>query len=679
MNMKKTIAAIAAGAVAVSAMATTVSAVESGTLNYNLVNTLQNQKNGKVTLKATFPNVKLVAGQPVYVQAVGMGWNDKIVVSGQYIDTNKAINPITFTRDIWSEGYSAATEDMFGNWNDKTKPVQKDWPDNTVRIPVNKINDGSPALIGGDANATEGTAGEAASVVATYNGFAVAANVDTIKANGIAAGTYTLTYQAASAAVPEVPAGWTASDASTPSASDIATLNALREANPGQPSYSIPGVPGVTYTYSAGTPAKPAKEAGFFTADGTLSAASFGITGVNGTPAAGDKIIVTYKAATEGTAGTDVVTANITVTVNMKAITDKDWENVNKKIQSGTYGIKLGNTADAGVAPSYGGNFVFGDATGSAFTAPTSYKQPYMTQINNGIDNYTNILTYIENANLLGDASDKKTYKNATAVINDAIENFETVTFTFNTAAANVRFAAATGTKTNPVINHDNINKEYNDTLKKLGTNEFIVGLYAENDWEGVDTYKAFGDHTYDWFYSPEGTGYTGMDWSGTNLFAGALVVNEGYTMSLSNTEYFDWTKTAISFDWDAIMDGAATTNNYATYVHSLKLATSQMWFWDSMDVVLVAGEADDVSADAGAEVDDDTLDDEGDDEIIADDEEDDEPVVDDEDEEPAPVAPVEEEPAPVAPNPSTGNASVALAVIPVALAAAAIVAKKRG
>ena len=39
----------------------------------------------------------------------------------------------------------------------------------------------------------------------------------------------------------------------------------------------------------------------------------------------------------------------------------------------------------------------------------------------------------------------------------------------------------------------------------------------------------------------------------------------------------------------------------------------------------------------------------------------------------------VDEEPAPVVTNPPTGNASVALAVIPVALAAAAIVAKKRG
>lgn len=597
MNMKKTIAAIAAGAVAVSAMATTVSALESGTLNYNLVNTLANQKNGKLTLKATFPNVKLVSGTDVTVLAVGMGWNDKVVVSGQYIDTNKAIAPITFTRDIWSEGYSAATEAMIG-------------VDNTITIPVRAVNDGSPALIGGTAtDAVPGTPAvdpvKAASEV-TAKSANITAEVGDIKVqtaafDGMADGTYTIKYDVDK---------WVILDAEGFSTGKVILVNGATGEADGET---------LTVKYTAPVAGKPE---------------------VPGTP------------ATEGGQ-----MANITVTVSMKTIDDKDWETVNKKIQSGVYGIKF--------------NGVYGDATGSAFTAPTKFKAPLMSQVT---DN-TNIITYLQNANTNGD---DKGYKNVGAVLNDAIENFETVTFTFNTAAANVRFAAATGTKTAPVINNDNINKNYNDTLKKLKDGEFIVGLYAENDWEGVDTYKAFGDHTYDWYYSPEGTGMVGMDWGGQNLFAGALIINEGLTMSLSNTEYFDWTKTSISFDWDSIMDGAATTNNYATYIHSMKLATSNMWFWDSMDVVLVAGESDDVSADAGVEADDETLDDnEADDEIVADDD-DDEPVADDEDEEPAaPV--VDEEPAPVVTNPPTGNASVALAVIPVALAAAAIVAKKRG
>lgn len=77
----------------------------------------------------------------------------------------------------------------------------------------------------------------------------------------------------------------------------------------------------------------------------------------------------------------------------------------------------------------------------------------------------------------------------------------------------------------------------------------------------------------------------------------------------------------------------------------------------------------------AGVEADDATLDDAGDEVIDAGDDEEDEVPVDDaadEDETPAPV--VDETPAP---NPPTGNSPIALAVIPVALAAAAVVAKK--
>lgn len=80
----------------------------------------------------------------------------------------------------------------------------------------------------------------------------------------------------------------------------------------------------------------------------------------------------------------------------------------------------------------------------------------------------------------------------------------------------------------------------------------------------------------------------------------------------------------------------------------------------------------------AGAEVDDDTLDD-GDEIVeIEDGDEGDETPDDGDDEDEAPAAPVEDE-TPAAPvqNPPTGNAPIALAVIPVALAAAAVVAKK--
>ncbi len=627
MNMKKTIAAIAAGAVAVSAMATTVSALESGSLTYNLVNTLEDQSNGKLTIKATFQNVKLVSGQEVVINPKGMGWTDKVVVSGQYIDTNKAIAPMTFTRDIWSEGYSSQTEDMIKG--------------DGIHIPVKAVNDGSPALMGGVAtDATPDTPAvdpvPAASEVTDKSANITAAvadiKVQTAAFAGMADGTYTIKYDTDK---------WVILDAEGFSTGKEILVNGATGEADGET---------LTVKYTAPVEGKPA---------------------VPGAP------------ATDG-----AQMANITVTVTMKAIDEKDWETINKALKHPDHADGLGISL----------NGVWGDATGSGFTAPTKRRAPLMTYYTDNL----NVIEYLEKAHVNGD---DKGYANVGAVINDAIENYETVTFTFNTASANVAWGVASiGTdgakKFNPTFvwtTNDGKQKSRTDVAAEFGQlinktdkwgesyqdwkydrdDYIIMGYYPDNDWEGVDTYKAFGDHTYDWFYSPEGTGMVGMDWAGQDLFAGALIVNEKQTMSLGNTEYFDWNKTSISFDWDAIMDGAATTNNYATYVHSLKLATSQYWFWDSMNLVLTAGESDDVSADAGVEADDETLDDE-DDEII-DGDDDDEPVADDdEDEEPAPVVD-EPAPAPVVTNPPTGNASVALAVIPVALAAAAIVAKKRG
>ncbi len=627
MNMKKTIAAIAAGAVAVSAMATTVSALESGSLTYNLVNTLEDQSNGKLTIKATFQNVKLVSGQEVVINPKGMGWTDKVVVSGQYIDTNKAIAPMTFTRDIWSEGYSSQTEDMIKG--------------DGIHIPVKAVNDGSPALMGGvatdatpDTPAVDPVPAESEVTDKSANITAAVADikVQTAAFAGMAGGTYTIKYDTDK---------WVILDAEGFSTGKEILVNGATGEADGET---------LTVKYTAPVEGKPA---------------------VPGAP------------ATDG-----AQMANITVTVTMKAIDEKDWETINKALKHPEHADGIGISL----------NGVWGDATGSGFTAPTKRRAPLMTYYTDNL----NVIEYLEKAHVNGD---DKGYANVGAVINDAIENYETVTFTFNTASANVAWGVASiGTdgakKFNPTFvwtTNDGKQKSRTDVAAEFGQlinktdkwgesyqdwkydrdDYIIMGYYPDNDWEGVDTYKAFGDHTYDWFYSPEGTGMVGMDWAGQDLFAGALIVNEKQTMSLGNTEYFDWNKTSISFDWDAIMDGAATTNNYATYVHSLKLATSQYWFWDSMNLVLTAGESDDVSADAGVEADDETLDDE-DDEII-DGDDDDEPVADDdEDEEPAPVVD-EPAPAPVVTNPPTGNASVALAVIPVALAAAAIVAKKRG
>lgn len=317
-------------------------------------------------------------------------------------------------------------------------------------------------------------------------------------------------------------------------------------------------------------------------------------------------------------------------------------------------------------------------------------------------------------------------YANVAAVLNDAIANYEGVVFKFNTAKQNIAWMKAPEyTDTVSVSGIDdwkfNLGNFFwddgngwsamtNDDVRKLtlkdlathvhGNEDGIVAAYV--DYGGTDAYTKFNQHLYNGTVNPyysqlagnfaaEGTGYVGFDWNGYNLFQGALVINENLTMSLSDTEFFDYTDTSLSFDWDAVYSNAMTSNNFATYVQSIKLATSSTWYWDSMDIVLTAGSAEDASSGAGVTGDDETLDgdddtdadddisldDDGDDDVdtSADDDDDDVDTSADDDDDTNDT----EAPAQTTNNPQTGNASVALAVIPVALAAAAIVAKKRG
>lgn len=292
----------------------------------------------------------------------------------------------------------------------------------------------------------------------------------------------------------------------------------------------------------------------------------------------------------------------------------------------------------------------------------TEYFIPFKTAIKNN----QNVTAYLQNT---------QGYHNVGAVLNDAIENYESVTFTFNTATNGIVWTPAEGA--------DSFEKFYGtDQWGGAGYYETglasvggyadkLVGVYSA-EWWADSSYKSFDQHLYQGTtglygsysdgtsYASENSGYLGFDWTGYNLFQGALIINENLTMSLAETDYFDWTATSLSFDWDAIMDGAMTSNDYAVYLHSMKLATSNTWYWDNMVVTLTAGAAEDgVDAEAGVEADDEEL---AEEEV-------EEEVVEEE---------VEEEVEVEVANPTTGNASVALAVIPVALAAAAVVAKKR-
>ena len=303
----------------------------------------------------------------------------------------------------------------------------------------------------------------------------------------------------------------------------------------------------------------------------------------------------------------------------------------------------------------------------SAFVGATEtvYQVPFATHINNNND----IIRWLEQ----NEHFDGKTYVNVGPVLNDAIEVYETVTFTFNTAKNYVLF------KIDGV--QDPVNTYEEAILAADGDASKIMPYYYSGTDKGTD-YTKFAQHLYtgtDIYYpsfADENTGYLGYDWQANNLFTGGLVINEGYTMSLSDTTAFDWNQTSVSFDWDTVMDGVITNNSYATYLHTLKLATSSRWYWDNMTVTLTAGAVDDATSDAGAEADDEVLEEEPVEEEVVEEEVIEEEVVEEEvvEEEVA----VEEEVEVEVENPTTGNASVALAVIPVALAAAAVVAKKR-
>jgi hypothetical protein len=244
----------------------------------------------------------------------------------------------------------------------------------------------------------------------------------------------------------------------------------------------------------------------------------------------------------------------------------------------------------------------------------------------------------------LGSKIGKVGYVNVLPVLNDIIANNSNVTFTFTTSALYVKTDV--------------------DAAK---SNE-----YGEGFTEVKDKYwyhPTFNQHLYDanGYYGTENSGYVGTNnaWA-FNLFSGGLVVNNKYTMALNDTATFDWGESTLSFDWEDITKDKVT--NAKLLLEYMNLYTSTNWFWDSFTVTYSNGDAEDVGTGAGDEAETDVVEEE---EVV---EETEAPV----EEETA----VEETEAPVeetAENPTTGNAPIALAVIPVALAAAAVVAKKRG
>ena len=247
-------------------------------------------------------------------------------------------------------------------------------------------------------------------------------------------------------------------------------------------------------------------------------------------------------------------------------------------------------------------------------------------------------------------------YTKPVAVLNDAIANHDNVVFTFTS------YNGYVGT-TKSHIAHQWVNEDQGYDYK-TSDYDWYNPTFGQHLYTNLsDSYSLFDSNEYDQY------GSYSSAW-GINLFTGAVVVNSGLTMQLSDTDTFNWGSNTLSFDWFDITDEGKITDA-KTFLTSMLLYTPTDWYWDTLTVVVSDDEDEAIDAGEGLDGEGDTIDDE----------EPAEDVVEEETTEEVVEEPAETEAAPVetAPSPATGNAPVALAVIPVALAAAAVVAKKRG
>ena len=320
-------------------------------------------------------------------------------------------------------------------------------------------------------------------------------------------------------------------------------------------------------------------------------------------------------------------------------------------------------------------------ANGKGELVKTDVKKPMKT-VSNTKSNTAEIFGRLGTK---GTKSKDSNYVNVSAVVNDMIANYDDVVFTFNTATDNVFTKAYLDA-------NENAGNWSTNSIKRLYQDYYVTGVPTADSWMGEDTFKSFPQALYNLF-GDEGTGNVYSDsYTFNNLFNAALVANNELTMNQSSITPFVYSKTAVSFSWSDMTGGNAFVHP-ASALRTLQLATSSDWYWDSMDVTGYTLAADDASTDAGANDDGEDLDDAddaGDDADIddgADDiddgagdvDADDTDDVDTDDTDAADDTTDVADDTVVPENPATGNAPIALAVIPVALAAAAVVAKKRG
>ncbi|MBQ7979985.1 MAG: hypothetical protein IJ305_00085, partial [Oscillospiraceae bacterium] len=195
-------------------------------------------------------------------------------------------------------------------------------------------------------------------------------------------------------------------------------------------------------------------------------------------------------------AGTATFTVAVTLEHNLA-----DWQNisaVNSDIADNGLNVNYEIATDAA---SMTGTGVKDDTVASQFVASgkTEYKLPFTTAIK-GNDN---IVNYLQTAVVNGDGS----YVNVGAVLNDAIENYESVTFTFNTATSGIKWTDNTTTFAN---------KYSADDLKNNNWDRSYFTAFYNDEWNADNSYKSFTQHLYNGTngifytsYDSEGTGYT--------------------------------------------------------------------------------------------------------------------------------------------------------------------------
>lgn len=770
MNMKKTIAAVAAGAVAVSAMATTVSALEAKTLTYNLVETATTNSYKKTgTVTAYYSDLELVAGDTVEIQAANADPHGAtITISGSYYDdqgnSTKTINPTVFTQRKWETGWSQEGADCWGNGDTVKIPVVAQKAGTAValvqstraNIQVKVDYKNLPDSIGYDgalnneiaagtrgikiavkAGTTTTTPGQEGTdkvtiassnpdvtVTGTYTGTAS----KTYKFAAAVDGTATLTQAGALAqsniTVDEtatVDGVWTAMSATTwanaagdikaaipgvtlsaapqpaTAATQAAATGTFTTVTTNAANNTVKNAAAVTLTYSkgaattiagAGTTEKAA--AGWYVNAGSATAAAadpadYGINITTAPTDADDAKTIVVGAYTAGNKA-DI----ITTTAGKAAAWDSDpaADGLTVKgtpaandviIVTVTEGQDGPDTTVAAGENRYPAGTVKFIGSASNVGGSKETKQfPFCTNIKRNDD----VIRCITKSD--GSVPNIEERQSIRAVINDCVVNYSDVTFTFNTAVKNVKieydvngkrktYDAVKGTNNNWGFYVDDDAYDY----KAIYDDSVKEAAKEPNGYSEVLDYKQFGRHFWDYNLGYDAnTIYITNDWLGNNLFEGALIINRNLTLSLGATDKFDWTGTSLTFSWDAIEDAALTQNQYANYIHNMVLRTSTEWYWDNLQVVLGATESEEVDTTSPIEGEEDEL---GEEDVEP--EEEAEPEEEPEEEEPEAEPEEEPEVAPVVEesNPGTGNAPVALAVIPVALAAAAIVAKKRG